>query len=62
MAKQKTKRGWAKRVKKRKSGTITRWRAGKRHQLHAKSKKRKRRLRQPTTVAKVDKRRVKTLV
>ncbi|KPJ72700.1 50S ribosomal protein L35 [candidate division TA06 bacterium DG_78] len=62
MAKQKTKRGWAKRVKKRKSGTITRWKAGKRHFLQSKSKKRKRRLRQPTTVSKADKKRVKRLI
>lgn len=62
MAKQKTKKGWAKRVKKRKSGTITRWRAGKGHLLTSKSKKRKRRLRQPTTVAKVDRKRTKGLV
>lgn len=62
MAKQKTKKGWAKRVKKRKSGKITRRRAGKGHLLTSKSKKRKRRLRQPTTVSKVDRKRTKGLI
>jgi large subunit ribosomal protein L35 len=62
MAKQKTKRGWAKRVKKLKSGEITRRRAGKGHLLTSKSKKRKRRLRQSTTLAKADKKRVKGLL
>lgn len=62
MAKQKTKRGWAKRVKKRKSGEISRRRAGKGHLLVSKSKKRKRRLRKSTTLAKVDKKRVKGLI
>ena len=62
MAKQKTKRGWAKRVKKRKSGEISRRRAGKGHLLTSKSKTRKRRLRQPTKVSKVDKKHVKGLI
>jgi len=62
MAKQKTKRGWAKRVKKRKSGVVTRSRAGKSHLLSSKSKKRKRRLRQSTNVSKADLKRVKDLV
>lgn len=62
MAKQKTKKGWAKRVKKRKSGEISRRRAGKGHLLTSKSKKRKRRLRKSTTLAKVDKKRVKGLI
>lgn len=62
MAKQKTKRGWAKRVKKRKSGIITRWRAGKSHLLSSKAKKRKRRLRQSTTLSKADAKRVKKLI
>ncbi len=62
MAKQKTKRGWAKRVKKRKSGEISRRRAGKGHLLTSKSKRRKRRLRKSTTLAKVDRKRVKGLI
>ncbi|KPK73173.1 50S ribosomal protein L35 [candidate division WOR_3 bacterium SM23_60] len=62
MAKQKTKRGWAKRVKKRKSGKITRWRAGKGHLLTTKSKRRKRKLRQPTTLSKADTKRTKGLI
>ena len=62
MAKQKTKKGWAKRVKKRKSGEISRRRAGKGHLLTSKSKKRKRRLRKSTTLAKADKKRVKGLI
>ncbi|HEC79124.1 MAG TPA: 50S ribosomal protein L35 [candidate division WOR-3 bacterium] len=62
MAKQKTKRGWAKRVKKRKSGVITRRKAGKGHLLTSKSKKRKRRLRQAAKVSKADKKRLKGLV
>ena len=62
MAKQKTKRGWAKRVKKRKSGEISRRRAGKGHLLTSKSKKRKRRLRKSTTLAKADQKRVKGLL
>ena len=62
MAKQKTKKGWAKRVKKQKSGEISRRRAGKGHLLTSKSKKRKRRLRKSTTLAKADKKRVKGLI
>jgi large subunit ribosomal protein L35 len=62
MSKQKTKRGWAKRVKVRKSGEISRSRAGKQHNLTSKKKKRKRRLRQPTKVAKADKKRLKGLI
>lgn len=62
MGKQKTKRGWKKRVKKKKSGIITRMRAGKSHFLSSKSKKRKRRLRQSTHVSKADKKRVKSLL
>lgn len=62
MAKQKTKKGWAKRVKKHKSGVITRRKAGKTHLLTSKSRKRKRRLRQPTTLSKVDRKRVKGLI
>ncbi len=62
MGKQKTKRGWKKRVKKRKSGVITRMRAGKSHLQSSKSKKRKRRLRQSTRVSKADRGRVKGLL
>jgi large subunit ribosomal protein L35 len=62
MAKQKTKRGWAKRVKVRKSGVITRRKAGKSHLLSSKSKRRKRRLGQPATVSKADRKRVKGLI
>jgi len=62
MAKQKTKRGWAKRVKKRKSGVITRRRAGKSHLLTSKSKTRKRRLRQPASLSKADRKRVRGLI
>ncbi len=59
MSKQKSKRGWVKRVKKRKSGIITRRRAGKSHLLTGKSKSRKRRLRQSVTLSKSDTRRVR---
>lgn len=59
MSKQKTKRSWAKRIKVRKSGTITHWRAGKRHLLVSKSKKRKRHLTKPARLSKADARRVK---
>jgi large subunit ribosomal protein L35 len=62
MAKQKTRRSWAKRVKKKKSGIITRRRAGKSHLLTSKSKKRKRRLRQAAKISKADRKRVKGLV
>lgn len=61
MAKQKTKRGWAKRVKVRKSGVITRRKAGKGHLLTSKSRRRKRRLRQPATLSKADRKRVRGL-
>ncbi|MEO0142625.1 MAG: 50S ribosomal protein L35 [candidate division WOR-3 bacterium] len=59
MAKLKTKRGWKKRIKIRKSGKITRWRAGKRHLLISKSSKRKRRLSKSVTLSKSDVRRIK---
>ncbi|MGD8978474.1 MAG: 50S ribosomal protein L35 [candidate division WOR-3 bacterium] len=61
MAKQKTKRGAAKRLKVKKSGVITRSRAGKGHLLSSKSRKRKRRLRKRTKVAKSDLKRTKQL-
>lgn len=59
MAKQKTKRALAKRVKKKKSGVIMRSRAGKGHLLTGKTKKRKRRLRQRTTISKADAKKIK---
>lgn len=62
MAKQKTKKGWAKRVKKRKSGVITRRKAGGKKNLTSKSKRRKRRLRQPAILSKADRKRVQGLV
>jgi large subunit ribosomal protein L35 len=62
VAKQKTKRGWAKRVKKKKSGVITRRKAGKRHNLGSKSKRRKRRLGKPVTVSRADRKRLKGLI
>ncbi|MCK4940716.1 50S ribosomal protein L35 [candidate division WOR-3 bacterium] len=62
MAKQKTKRGAAKRLKIKKSGVIMRQRAGKSHLLSSKSRKRKRRLRKPTKVSKPDRKRTKALV
>jgi large subunit ribosomal protein L35 len=62
MAKQKTKRGWAKRVKKHKSGVITRSRAGKGHLLTSKTRKRKRRLRKSVKLSKADAKRVKDLI
>ncbi|MBA7514750.1 50S ribosomal protein L35 [subsurface metagenome] len=62
MAKQKTKRGWAKRVKKRKSGEISRRKAGKGHLLTSKSKKRKRRLRQAAKLSKGDQKRTKNYI
>jgi large subunit ribosomal protein L35 len=62
MAKQKTKRGAAKRLKVKKSGIIMRSRAGKSHLLSSKSRKRKRRLRKPAKVAKSDLKRTKQLI
>ena len=62
MAKQKTKRALAKRVKKKKSGVIMRSRAGKGHLLTGKTKKRKRRLRQKTTLSKSDVKKIKGLI
>lgn len=59
MSKQKTKKGWAKRIKIRKSGLITRRRAGMKHHLISKSKKRKRKLSKPVRLAKADLKRIK---
>lgn len=44
MSKQKSKRGWCKRVKVKKSGVVSRRKCGKRHLLSSKSRRRKRRL------------------
>ncbi len=55
----KTKRGWKKRIKIRKSGKISRRRAGLRHLLSSKSSKRKRRLSKSTTLKKADLKRIK---
>jgi large subunit ribosomal protein L35 len=62
MPKQKTKRGAAKRLKVKKSGVIMRSRAGKGHLLSSKSRKRKRRLRKPTRVAKSNLKRIRPLI
>jgi large subunit ribosomal protein L35 len=62
MAKQKTRRAAAKRLKIRKSGVIVRRKAGKSHLLSSKSRKRKRRLRKPTKVAKSDLKRTRQLI
>lgn len=59
MSKVRTKSGWSKRVKVHKSGTISRSRAGKRHNLTSKTKKRKRRLRRTAVVSKSDMRRIR---
>jgi len=55
MAKLKTKKALAKRVKITKKGKIKRWRAGKRHILTKKTRKRKRILRTADLVSKSDK-------
>lgn len=54
MPKLKTHRGAAKRFKKTGSGQLKRRRAGQRHILTSKSRKRKRRLRKRTLISKVD--------
>uniref|UniRef100_A0A7C4TBL5 Large ribosomal subunit protein bL35 n=1 Tax=candidate division WOR-3 bacterium TaxID=2052148 RepID=A0A7C4TBL5_UNCW3 len=59
MAKLKTKRGWKKRIKIRKSGKVSRRRAGLRHLLSSKSRKRKRRLSKPVSLSKADLSRIK---
>lgn len=59
MSKLKTKRGWLKRVKIKKSGKILRWKSGKRHLLTGKSRKRKRRLSKLTPVSWADLKRFK---
>jgi len=62
MPKMKTHRGAAKRVKKTKSGLLKRSKAYTSHILTKKSPKRKRKLRQGTTVSSSDMKRVRTLV
>jgi large subunit ribosomal protein L35 len=58
----KTHRGAAKRFRKTAGGKIKRQRAYKSHILAKKSRKRKRRLRQPALVARSDARRVKRML
>ncbi len=62
MAKQKSKRGLLKRIKVRKSGLIARKKAGKSHLLTGKSRKRKRKLRQTTSMSSADRKRIKRLI
>ena len=62
MPKMKTHRGAAKRFKPKKNGTIKRGSAYRSHILTKKDQKRKRNLRSPKVVAKVDVPRVKTLL
>ena len=58
----KTHRGVAKRVKRTGSGRLKRHKAYKSHILTKKTRKRKRRLRKPALVAKVDEKRLKKLL
>jgi large subunit ribosomal protein L35 len=62
MPKMKTHRGAAKRFRKTAGGKLKRQRANKSHILAKKTRKRKRRLRQPTLVAESDARRVKRML
>jgi len=62
MPKMKTNRAAAKRLRKTASGKIKRMRANKSHILTKKDRKRKRRLRSSTLVAKADVKRVKRLL
>ena len=62
MPKMKTNRATAKRVRKTASGKLKRMRAFKSHILTKKDRKRKRRLRSSTLVAKADVKRVKRLL
>jgi len=59
MAKLKSKKGWSKRIKIRKSGTPTRRKVGTRHHMINKSKRRKRRLSKPAAINASDLRRIK---
>ena len=58
MPKQKTRKGVAKRVRVTKTGKIIRRKAGSRHLLSGKSRKRKRKLRKTVSVAPADQARV----
>jgi large subunit ribosomal protein L35 len=62
MPKMKTRRGAAKRFKLTGTGKVRRSRAYLRHQLSAKTRKQKRRLRQTTLVAATDERAIKRLI
>ena len=62
MPKMKTHRGAAKRVKKTATGKLKRMRAYKSHILTKKTRKRKRRLRQPDLVAKGDAQRLNKIL
>jgi len=54
MPKQKTRKGVAKRIRVTRRGKLIRGKAGRRHLLSGKSRKRKRQLRKKTTVAGAD--------
>ena len=58
MPKQKTRKGVAKRIRVTRTGKIVRGKAGRRHLLSNKSRKRKRKLRAKTTIAGADTSRV----
>lgn len=62
MPKMKTHRGLAKRVRRTGTGRLRRYKAYKSHILTKKSRKRKRRLRKPDLVAKVDEKRIGKLL
>ncbi len=62
MPKLKTKRTLFKRIKMTKRGKLLRRRVGKSHLLVSKSKKRKRRLRQPATVSKQETKALRRLI
>jgi large subunit ribosomal protein L35 len=62
MPKQKTKRAAHKRFRLTGTGKVRRWRAFKSHILTKKHPKRKRRLRQSTTLSKADEARVKRML
>jgi large subunit ribosomal protein L35 len=59
MPKQKTRKGLAKRVRVTRRGKVVRNKAGRRHLLSGKSRKRKRQLRRKTTLTGADRARVK---
>ena len=62
MPKQKTRKGVVKRFKLTASGKVKRRKAFARHLMTDKTSKRKRQLRQGTTVAKVDAKRIRTML